>query len=146
MSTAPSPKYLEDIEDVPSSGPDPYSRRAKGRAIRYAEAQLESDVNNGNEFTADEIEPIHQEAITFLATYRLAIDPKAPDAATMGDLADEGAGRMGYADRLLELYERAVDAITDAEGDAGEGGGGEIGEDGEYSPPTLTGGGHIHID
>lgn len=146
MSTAPTPKYLDDIDDVPASGPDPYSRRAKGRAIRYAEGQFESDVNNGNEFTADEIEPIHQEAIALLATHRLAIDPKAPDAATMGDLADEGAGRMDYAEKLYELYERAVDAISTAEGDAGEGGGGTVDEDGEFSPPTLSGGGHVHID
>ena len=141
----PEPKYLDSVEDVPSSGPDPYSRRAKGRAIRYAEAQLESDINDGNPLDPADVEPIHKEAITFLATYRLAIDPKSPDSATMGDLADEGPGRMGYADRLLELYERAITAIGQAEGDAGEGGG-SIGEDGEFSPPTLSGGGHVHID
>lgn len=145
MSTAQTPKYLESVEEVPASGPDPYSKKDKGRAIRYAESQLESDVNDGNEFDPAEIEAIHESAIIHLASYRLAMDPKAPDAVTMGDMADEGPGRMDYADRLLALYDRAVDSISGASGDAGEGGG-TIGEDGEYSPPTLPGGGHVFID
>lgn len=146
MSTGQTPKYLDSVEEVPASGPDPFSKRDKGRAIRYAEAQLEADVNDGNEFDPAEIESIHQAAIIHLASYRLAIDPKSPDAATMGTMADEGSRRMDYADRLLQMYERAVQAIAGASGDAGEGGPGGIGEDGEYSPPTLSGGGHVFID
>ena len=146
MSTGQTPKYLDSIEDVPASGPDPYSKEAKGRAIRDAEAMLEANVNDGNEFDPADIEPIHQAAIIYFATYRLAIDPKSPDAATMGSMSDEGSRRMDYADRLLELYERTVSAITGSSGDAGEGGGGLGGDDGEYSPPTLTGGGHVFID
>lgn len=146
MSTGQVPKYLDSVEDVPSSGPDPYSRKAKENAIQFAEAKLEADLNDGNEFDYSEIEPIHRNAIVHLATYRLAIDPKSPDAVTMGDMADEGAGRMEYADRFLELYEWTVDAIAGAGGDAGEGDGGIVDEDGEFSPPTLSGGKHIFID
>lgn len=145
MSTGQTPKYLDSVEEVPASGPDPYSPTAKGRAIRDAEAMLEGDVNDGNEFDPAEIEPIHKAAIVYYATHRLAIDPKSPDSATMGSMADDGAGRMDYADRFLELYDRTVNSISGATGDAGEGGG-TIGEDGEYSPPTLTGGGHVFID
>ena len=142
----PTPQYLDSVEDVPASGPDPYTREAKGRAIEDAEAMLEADVNDGNEFDPADIEPIHKAAIVYYATHRLAIDPKSPDAATMGSMADEGAGRMDYADRFLELYDRTISSIGEASGDAGEGGGGAVGDDGEYSPPTLTGGGHVFID
>lgn len=128
------PKY-GTINHVPVSGPgpfesndvDPFTETEKREALAHAEAQLEADVNDGDEISTEAIERLHREAANSYASYRLVTGPASPSSARLGDFADDGSDRMDLAHEFLEMYERAVTSINAAEGDQS---GGEDGESG----------------
>lgn len=136
-ATSYDPKYA-DVEDVPVTGPDPFTEADKRRALAAAEAQLESDVNDGEGIESPEY--IHRHASASFGSYVLATGPKSPDSATLGDMADEGSGRMDFAHELLAMYDRAVESIlgaSDDEGGVDEGEGGE-GYSGTRTPAYVV--------
>lgn len=107
-----------DIDDVPLTGPDPFEKDEKARALQRANAQLESDVNGGNRIESPEV--IHNHAASSYATYVLVLGPKSPGSARAGDFADEGSERMAFAERILGMYERAVNSIIGGTGSGGD--------------------------
>lgn len=136
MSADPSftPKYVESIDEVPVTGPDPYTQVHKQRSIKRGEARLEADINDGDEIKNPE--QIHADAANYFASYLLHLGPRDPSSVTMGDSSDEGPGRLDFADRMYELYTSTIESITGAEGDEGEGPA-DAGEPGS-GPPKLV--------
>lgn len=108
-------RYIDELDDLPITGPDPFSESDKLKAAERAEARLESDVNDGN--TLSNPEAIHAQAAEWYATYLLALGPKSPDAVLAGDMADEGTDRTKFSDRLYTQYRDCVDAIRAANAD-----------------------------
>lgn len=111
-------KYVDEA-DIPIIGPDPYPTDEKTKAIGYAEAKLESDVNEGS--TINEPEDIHEMAANAYASYILATGPVAPADTYSGDFADDGSDSDSFAQELHNMYRSARDAIITADEDEGEG-------------------------
>lgn len=124
MSSSYDPKYAT-LDDVPVTGPDPWTDADKRRALQAGESQLEADVNDGT--TINSPEHIHAFASAAWANYLLAVGPKSPDSATLGDMSDEGSGRMDFAHELLAMYNRAIESINQASGDESQGTGTSFG-------------------
>jgi hypothetical protein len=113
----PTPQYIA-LADLPMQGPDEFSADAKEQAARHAEAQLEADVNDGREIA--DPEAIHEQAALAWATYLLFIGPEHPTSSKAGDFsAGSGEDVMEVAREMKSVYNDAVAAINQAEGDAG---------------------------
>lgn len=112
VETDYQPKYVE-LEDVPLSGPDEYSSEDKRKALFHAEASLELDTNNGEQFDPDEVTNSHRSAIINLATHVLTHAAEEPSDVTIGDMQSGGGTITEYSSRYLDEYQRIVDALIE---------------------------------
>lgn len=106
------PKYVDSLYDVPISGPDDYSDEDKRKALFHAEAQLELDVNDGEEIANGDIVDAHRVAAMNLATHILTHSAEDPADVTLGDMASGGGNLVEYSSRYLEAYNMLVDKIV----------------------------------
>lgn len=125
------PRY-GNVTDIPITGPGSpnspemdhsFTEPERRRALFFAESQFEADVNDGKPLDRESIEHFHTFACDSSASYILVVGPEHPTSIRAGDFADDGSGRSDFADRFLAMYDRAVDSIIEAEGDASEGDG-----------------------
>lgn len=107
-----------DEGDVPVIGPDPYPQEEKVKAIKYAEAKLEADVNEGD--TIESPGDTHEFAANAYASYILATGPEDPADAYSGDFADAGDDVSDFAQSLHDMYRSARSAIVNSDEDIGE--------------------------
>lgn len=120
-------KYIDGLDEIPITGPDPFDKEDKLEAAEKGEAKLESDVNEGSPIPDQVREAIHGEAAACWATYRLVLGIKSPESQSRGDSLDEGTERMAFADRIKQMYDSHVDSIIMADADASEGGENTVG-------------------
>jgi len=106
------PKYVE-ISDVPIEVDDVYDEKDKRTALFNAEADLELDLNGGEQISQDEITQSHVKAVVNLATYHLVRPAVSPNDVTLGDLEDGGDQREAHAEQYVETYEREIQKITE---------------------------------
>ncbi len=107
-----TPKYVT-TSDVPIEVPDDYSESEKRTALFNAEADLELDLNGGDEIPQNEITQSHVKAVVNLATYHLVRPAVSPDDVTLGDLGDGGDQREAHAEQYVETYEREIQKIAE---------------------------------
>jgi len=114
------PRYC-DLDDLPLQGPgDVFDPSDLGQAAKHAEAQLESEVNDGRRI--DNPEAIHEKAALAYATYMLFSGPEHPSSANAGDFsAGSGEDVMEVAREMKSMYRDAVSTIMTADDDAGGG-------------------------
>jgi len=111
------PSYI-DLADLPFQGPDEFSDAEKRKAAKFAEAQLEGDVNDG--YAIDDPEAIHQKAALVYATYMLFTGPEHPSSSKAGDFSSgSGEDLMEVAREMKSMYHDARDTINAASGDEG---------------------------
>lgn len=117
--TSYTPVYVNEGE-IPTEGPDPYSKDEKRAALYRAEPEFEHDVADGEPIPNSKVNDMHRSAVSYLGTYYLVRSARSPDDATLGDMADPGQSRNSYADSMLEDYQRLIDKIRNVGSDGAE--------------------------
>jgi len=111
-------KIISTLDAIPTVGPDLFDPDEKLDAAEIAEAKLEGDVNDGQEFGADEITALHREAAATYASYRLFVGPEHPEDALSGQLyGGAGEDTMEFATELKAQYESHVATIETSDAD-----------------------------
>jgi hypothetical protein len=102
-----TPRYVEDLDDVPVTGPDDYSDSDKRLALYHAEARLELDVNEGKQIDQSNVIEAHRSAAAYLTTHILTHAAEEPSDITLGDMyrTDTSDYSSHFEDTYLELVE-----------------------------------------
>lgn len=109
-------KYIDSLDDIPVSGPDPFDDAEKLDAAEVGEARVEADVNDGATIDGETV--LIREAAAAFASYRLFYGGESPTSALSGDLID------GSSNDIIELarehktnYDSTIASIVDSEAD-----------------------------
>ncbi len=103
-------KYIDGLDEIPLSGPDPFEPDDKLEAAEFGEAKLEADVNSGREITAPT--RLHAKAATAWASYILFYGGEAPTSALSGQIVEgSDADLMEFAKENENVYEKTVSSI-----------------------------------
>ena len=113
VETNYEPQYV-DLDDIPLSGPDEYSRSEKRKALFHAEASMELDVNNGTAIPSDDLSNSHKSAVMNLATHVLTHAAEEPSDVTLGDMQSGGGTVTEYSSRYLDEYQRIVESLIES--------------------------------
>jgi hypothetical protein len=111
-------RYIDGLDAIPISGPDPFSDAEKLDAAEVGETKLEADVNDGLELGEDESTVLHSEAAAAWASYKLVYGGEAPESALSGEFV-EGANSdlMEFAREHKASYESHVESIIESDAD-----------------------------
>jgi len=114
MSDHYEPKYIS-LDDIPVQIPDDYNDSEKRDAIEFAEAMLELDVNDGEEFADSNLTPYHIAALKQKGTCELAKGAEDNDDVALQDLEDSGDTKVDYSIRAFcNRYDEIVAGIRNA--------------------------------
>lgn len=112
-------KYIDSLDDIPLSGPDPWEQGEKLKAAESAESLLEARANNGRPITA--VESIHRTAANAYASYILLSGAEHPNAAQSGDFysgSNEDVAEL--ASEMRNIWQDALTGILEADHDEGD--------------------------
>lgn len=109
-------------DDLAAGALDGFDNATKRLALREAEGQFESDVNNGETIDRDPLPSDYWAAVRNLASFVLynpAVDPRY--GVNLSTVDEYGSERSTYVDKYLQRYQSLVesinDVVTDTDGD-----------------------------
>lgn len=111
-------KYIDGLEEIPISGPDPFSTGEKLEAAEFGEAKLEADVNSGEEIAESGVTRLHAKAAAAWASYVLFYGGESPTSALSGELVEgSSSDAMEFAKEHKAVYNSTISSIlqTDEE-------------------------------
>lgn len=113
-------RYINELSDIPLTGPDPWDETDKLKAVEAAESLLEARANDGEPITA--AEAVHRTAVNAYATYILLTGTEHPNSAQSGDFYNgSGEDQAEVASEMKNIWTDAVEALIAAEDDESEG-------------------------
>jgi hypothetical protein len=111
-------KYIDGLDSIPTSGPDPFGDVEKLEAAARAEAKLEADVNDGKEIGVGARTTLHGSAAAAWASFLLTYGGESPQSALGGDLVDGSSADVAeFASTHKEVYQSYVASIEDSDAD-----------------------------
>ena len=114
------PKYIDSLDDIPLSGPDPWSDPDKSGPAQPAACLLEARINDGREIA--DPETIHATAANAYASYILLSGIEHPNSAQSGDFysgSNEDVAEV--ASEMKNIWDDTVAAILEADHDESTG-------------------------
>jgi len=119
-SQASDLRYIEEVVDIPLTGPDPWDETDKLSAAEAAESLLEARANDGEPIT--DVEAIHRTAANAYATYILLTGVEHPNSAQSGDFYNGSSeDQAEVANEMKNIWEDAVGALIASGDDESEG-------------------------
>lgn len=109
-------KYIDSLDDIPVSGPDPFDPSDKLKAAEVGESKIEADAFDGD--TIGDAGTLVKEAAAAWASYRLFYGGEAPTSALSGDLVDGSSSDLvEFAREHKSNYNSLLSSIVDSEDD-----------------------------
>lgn len=118
-------KYIDSLEDIPVSGPDPFDTPDKLEAAEVGEAKIEADAFDGDPIA--DAGALVKDAAAAWASYRLFYGGESPTSALSGDLVDGSSSDLvEFAREHKSNYNSLLSSIVDSEDDSDPDGTGDF--------------------